>query len=364
VIAIIGVLIAILLPAVQAAREAANRSQCSNNLRQIALATHNFHDVNNRFPASAFDPIFVPKNISRAGANALLLPFLEYETLYDIITVPYKSTGTADETVQLLYQRPSAIVTFNVFICPSDGNSSVMSADATANSKTSYRGSRADLTGSDSASGDINAVDPNSQMIMKRSWLRAGRFQSGIEGVTDGLSNTICYSEGIIHNWRVTNGRAYKENIAAGISTHYNQFPNLCLNLKGSNGRFVNPAQGVVTDQGANLGHRAWDNIIHSVYFYTLLPPNSPSCASTATSWIYVRPSASSNHSGGVNASLLDGSVRFINDLIRTDNLNRKVTNQSPDNPPANPYDGTGNFSYGIWAELGAINDGGATTPP
>ncbi|MDR1483830.1 MAG: DUF1559 domain-containing protein [Planctomycetaceae bacterium] len=368
VVAIIGLLIALLLPAIQAAREAANRAACSNNLRQIALAVHNFHDSNDRFPASAFDPTFVQKNVCRAGANAMLLPYLEQEPLYDAITVPYKSTGTADEKVQLLYQRPSAIVTLNVFVCPSDGNSSLMSSDATANAVTSYRGSRADLAGSDSASGDINAVDPASQVTMRRSWLRAGRFQSDIGGVTDGLSNTICYAEGIIHNWRVVNGRMYKENIAAGIATHYNQYPHLCLNLKGSNGRFVNPSQSVVGDQGANLGHRACDNIIHSVYFYTLLPPNSPSCASATNSWIYVRPCASSNHSGGVNVSLLDGSVRFINDTIETRNLNRKVTNQSPDNPPAVPYDGanptTSSFSYGVWAELGAINDGGTTTPP
>jgi prepilin-type N-terminal cleavage/methylation domain-containing protein/prepilin-type processing-associated H-X9-DG protein len=368
VIAIIGVLIALLLPAIQAAREAANRAMCSNNLRQISLAVHNFHDSNNRFPASAFDPIFVQKNIARAGSNALLLPYLEQEPFYDIVTVPYNSTGTADERVQLLYQRPSAAVTFSVFICPSDSNTGLVSTDTTANALTSYRGSRADLAGSDSAAGDINGVDPASQLIMRRSWLRAGRFQSDIGGVTDGLSNTICYAEGIIHNWRVVNGRRYKENIAAGIATHYNQYPNLCLNTKGSNGRYVNSSQSVVGDQGANLGHRTCDSIIHSVYFYTLLPPNSPSCASSTTSWIYSRPCASSNHSGGVNVSLLDGSVRFINDTIETRNLNRRITNQSPDNPPAVPYDGTNattsSFTYGVWAELGAINDGGTTTPP
>jgi prepilin-type N-terminal cleavage/methylation domain-containing protein len=82
VIAIIGVLIALLLPAIQAAREAARRAQCSNQIKQLALAVHNFHDNNNRFPASSFDPIFVSKNISRGGLLTLLLPFAEQSTVY------------------------------------------------------------------------------------------------------------------------------------------------------------------------------------------------------------------------------------------------------------------------------------------
>ena len=91
VIAIIAILIALLLPAVQQAREAARRTQCKNNLKQLALAAHNFHDISNRFPAGCFGS---PQNanISYAGHQWLgvlpqLLPQLEQPALYSRIAV-------------------------------------------------------------------------------------------------------------------------------------------------------------------------------------------------------------------------------------------------------------------------------------
>src|SRR5688572_16964546 len=77
VIAIIGVLVALLLPAVQSAREAARRMQCANNLRQISLAVHNYHDTHKFLP-----PASTNSNLSGSSAFAAILPYLEQANAY------------------------------------------------------------------------------------------------------------------------------------------------------------------------------------------------------------------------------------------------------------------------------------------
>ena len=82
VIAIIAVLVALLLPAVQQAREAARRVQCKNNLKQIGLALHNYHDAFNRLPITTY---VSPVNewAARAGIFVRLLPYIEQQALSD-----------------------------------------------------------------------------------------------------------------------------------------------------------------------------------------------------------------------------------------------------------------------------------------
>jgi prepilin-type N-terminal cleavage/methylation domain-containing protein len=147
VIAVIGVLVALLLPAVQRVREAANRASCQNNLKQIALAAHNYHDANWRLPpgivcsphAVNANPqyIFVPPPYQGpyVGCLAFLLPYLEMEPLYDQIppaifkfnttmgawaynTPPYDfQTGLGINGTGYPAYANSQIKTF---ICPSD----------------------------------------------------------------------------------------------------------------------------------------------------------------------------------------------------------------------------------------------------
>jgi len=117
-----------------------------------------------------------------------------------------------------------------------------------------------------------------------------------------------------------------------------------------------------------DLAYDSWSTI--STTIYTLLPPNSPSCGDGAQ---WKGASASSLHTGGVNGALVDGSVRFISETIHTKNLTvagaypagTTHVGRMPDQPYAATTGGTDAvagqpFSWGVWAELGAINSGEA----
>src|SRR5687767_3447022 len=82
VIAIIGILVALLLPAVQAAREAARRAQCTNNLKQIGIALHNYHDTYKTFPFGKGQSYPGAAGYARWSTHALILPFVEQNTLH------------------------------------------------------------------------------------------------------------------------------------------------------------------------------------------------------------------------------------------------------------------------------------------
>ncbi len=106
VIAIIGVLVALLLPAVQAAREAARRSSCQNNLKQIAIACHNYHDTMSKLP-----PASTATNLAGSSGFAAILPFMEQNNLYTLYDF---SKGNSDPVnLAAVSQR------IPTFICPS-----------------------------------------------------------------------------------------------------------------------------------------------------------------------------------------------------------------------------------------------------
>jgi prepilin-type N-terminal cleavage/methylation domain-containing protein len=113
VLVIIGILVALLLPAVQKVREAANRLQCANNLKQMGLALHGYHDANRSFPPGVVAATPDLENGQHSGL-VLLLPFLEQQPLFQKynLTLPWKNPANL------------AVAKFRVpiFLCPSSAN--------------------------------------------------------------------------------------------------------------------------------------------------------------------------------------------------------------------------------------------------
>ena len=387
VIAIIGMLIALLLPAVQSAREAARRMQCSNKIKQLSLALHTFHDANNRFPASSFDPIPSSCGLRRVGFMLMVLPYIEQTALYGNLNQHILGTNAdppTDTGEWYVCRKPSSHTLVATFLCPSDGVgrgrwTPELNPDSWLQTCfTNYRGSRADLAGNDAIDYDPTPTFSNgsgpgqvngnaeylnrtrNQLDMPRSWLRGGAFGANFATITSGMSNSVAFSEGCIGVGNGESSQNFKEVMAGSVHSHYNRPPQDCLNTKGANGMFRDPFQDTWPEDHW-MGRRAFYSWPGSASFYTLLPPNSPSCAS---GWEFAWISASSYHPGGVSVSFLDASVRFINETIQTKNLHlptpAQFWNNDPDNPmdmPEYPEGGQRvQFSYGVWAELGAVN--------
>ena len=357
VIAIIGMLIALLLPAVQAAREAARSNTCRNNLKQITLALHNFHDGFNRFPASSYDESMPSDVRGNYGLFPLLFPFMEQTPLYDT-----------------MMEGSTPAVQLSTLLCPSDG------AAGTRNRLFSnYRACRGDMPGNDwywdfeDADDDGNPI--RKFLNMPRSWARTYQYGTTLTTVDrgSGTTSTIAFSEGLIGNEANQGGRTYKDNVAwtAAAYAHYHDgdlSPVSCLRVREGRGIFLKDAVPSVAGDSW-FGRRIWENVPRQYAFYALLPPNSPSCAKEINisvtdfrtadgdrlGYDRVLTSATSNHTQGVNVSFLDGSVRFVNNSINTERLEKTVDNSGP-NPPDYPVNGGTRFDYGVWAELGAVN--------
>jgi prepilin-type N-terminal cleavage/methylation domain-containing protein len=187
VIAIVGILIAFILPAVQAAREAARRSQCANHLRQIGLAMHQYHDANDALPNATF------YGTSFLSAFTAVLPYTEEEVKFDAydLSLPYRSIANL-----AIIERAIPI-----YLCPTMNlPRSVPDADSACD-EYGAPGSYAVSTGTENPWNGPH----NGTLIFARSGVT--RFKS----ISDGLSNTLMVGEldyGLTnYNWGVCKNR-------------------------------------------------------------------------------------------------------------------------------------------------------------
>ncbi|MGL4942657.1 MAG: DUF1559 domain-containing protein [Thermoguttaceae bacterium] len=380
VIAIIGVLVALLLPAVQAAREAAQRMQCTNNIKQLSLAVHNFADVQGRLPNNGLDPLWMSYTPAGGatpyltpwpfGATRLdgvdqyniltcLLPFIEQAPLYDRISgycasVTYPITDAGGWSARI--PSPSGVgqmydgqenpfkTIITGFACPSDGNV-LPTITSNRTGQSSYRFNRGDWMIGD-------AWGENSRL---RGITRLGNFgQVTLANISDGTSNTMFVSEGLVEP--IGGSIMYKMANARDVDIHGKAAGN-CLAVRGTKGMLKSG-----TNVRFGRGHRWGSGWSVFTGFMAALPPNSPSCIKNDSDNDCMAMTPSSNHPGGVNVGLCDGSARFVSDTVSCGDLTKKLGETLGNTGEGHQW--TGKSDMGVWGAMATPAGGEAASLP
>lgn len=297
VITIIGILIALLLPAVQAAREAARNLQCGNNLKQIGLALHSFESQNKTLPPGTKGRIRFSNNYDESGGYQwtyllhFLLPYLEQEGYYIAIGGPEFKTD-------LYFDKPSWDAVDHVgipaWLCPSDAigdNAFLLDGGTYLWAKTNYFGF---FSGVDDADGNYatHYVDPREIAVFG--------YGKGtpIAEIKDGTSNTMALAE-YLKGVDSSDARGQLYTHRAGCQMLYTKLgPNSTVpdNLCSA----FCPNGGSPNDPDSNLPCTGGDNGSN-----------------------YASPR--SRHPGGVNCVFCDGSVHFISDNVDVNSVWRPL---------------------------------------
>ncbi len=257
VIAIIGILIALLLPAVQSAREAARRMQCSNNLKQLGLALHQYHTALKVFPG-----LVVPTGVAcnRSTFHVTLLPYLEQQSLYEGLQEP--------SGANLARSIP------NVYTCPSDGRQPEDVTSPTDHKTSNYWG----VMGAGRNGNVVDLADSTCGGYYTDGLFPPG-FARRMRDVKDGTSNTLAFGEATYQL------RGWIKGVYFASSTQ------ICM-LGAKNVRWpINSDPTVLCYTGCTSGRTL---LLNDVFF-------------------------ASRHPGGAQFALVDGSVQFLGETIQFD---------------------------------------------
>jgi len=344
VIAIIGTLVGLLLPAVQAAREAARRNACTNNLKQVALAVHNYDTAMRQFPPTSSNPFMKTATNTALNWDAIgfiqpILPFLEEQSLYDRVIAYATADGRPWDTTT----KGGIVCPYTAqpktLLCPSEVNPTQPKA-AGPKGMTSYHCNRGDIATTSKNLHDNSSGTPLTIVRGPFGDGNAGKF--GLNKITDGSSKTAMLSEMAIGTGDNTfpGGSATSATITGWIK------PNVCAALGGPGGY-----PGTVYTSTNLIGSRWGDgsDTKHNSFFM-ILPPNSPTCQTNSASQVAIL-TANSYHGDGVNVAMCDGSVRFVSNTI-----------DAGDPSLTPPVTALGASRWGVWGALGTATGGESNT--
>ena len=340
VIAIIAILIGLLLPAVQKVREAAARAKCSNNLKQMGLAAHNYESANGYLPpqygtATASGGV----GTNDASPQALLLSYLEQSAKFNLFNFQVRTWNDSflyNPTTQVQTPGSTAIPGANLsarvqdvsfFLCPSDPSTTQRGANQSNTSDTSTPEGRLNYFACMGTTGTgffgVPVAGPGKGIFANGTF--SGQIVKGIPilGISDGSSNTAMFAEVMrtTQPWPSVSGQRDNTVIILDSSVKAASI------ASDADARAIpSCATGNPWNSSIKYVGTQFSRVLVGTTFYThTLPPNwnrrtgdaatqKYNCGDTTIQYFHV--ASSSYHTGGVNLVMGDGSVRFTRDAV------------------------------------------------
>jgi len=300
VIAIIAILIGLLLPAVQKVREAAARMSCSNNLKQLGLALHGFHDAYNRLPPGCAQdqaPFGVGGGGWGSSWKVYILPYIEQDAIHARWVYSGSSGYTNGTNMPLVHN-----ITIKVYRCPSSPLPAFYNSSNNAGSiqmLSSYTGIAGSTDGSTGST--IYPVTSGNAGLVSGSGILFANSQVTLTSITDGTSNTIMVGEQSNHLRDANNAV-----ITGGFTAITSQGPHGWTMGAGGTG------SGTAYNAGGDNRHFNCTTIRYTINQIGF----SNSCAAGTCDNTGVNIPLSSNHTGGAMSLFGDGSVRFLSNSV------------------------------------------------